>query len=136
VAIVSDEGTLMPPDIPVAVLSAGRIDGSSSEEFAARVGPLLERVRTSAPFELDREGRILLEGELAADSGDPAASADAVLAFPTRTMFDETVLRLQLAGHVTRSPLTDEEARWLLEHLEASRVVTYLLPAPAEAPTG
>lgn len=129
VAIISDEGTLAPPSTPVAVLAGGRIDGRSGERFTAEVAPLMARVRTSGPFTVDDAGRLLLAEPFVDGPIDPDARVAALLADPARAMFDEAVLEQQLAGRTTSSPLTDDEARWLLDELRDLRVVLYLLPA-------
>jgi hypothetical protein len=130
VAVISDEGTLAPPSPPAGILAFGRIDGRSGEAFTAEVAPLLERVRTSGPFVFDGAGILLLTEAYIGESPDPRASAEALLTQPTKAMFAETVLRLQLDGRALSSPLTDDEARRLLTQLDEMRVAIYLMPAP------
>lgn len=127
--LVSDETTLVPGDVPVQVLAAGGPSGRSDDEFLRRVAPLLERARVAAPFALTDDGRRELQGRWG-DDPNAAQAIDDLLASPTRTMFDEGVLDLQLAGQVTSSPLSDEEARWLRDELRRTEVVAYLLAAP------
>jgi hypothetical protein len=136
VSIISDEGTLAPPSPPVQVLSGGRVDGTSSEDFTEQVVPILERVRTSEPFTMDAAGLLLLAEPFVESDPDPDARVARLLAEPTVAMFDEGVLRQQLEGRATSSPLSDDEAAWLLAELESMRVLLYLLPAPvATSPT-
>lgn len=131
ITVISDEGTLAPPSQPAGILAFGRIDGRSGEAFTAEVTPLLERVRASGPFVFDDAGVLLLTETYLGESPDPRASAEALLAEPTKAMFSETVLALQLDGRATSSPLTDAEARRLLDQLDEMRVAIYLMPTPA-----
>jgi hypothetical protein len=127
-SIVSDEGTLRPGSDPVAVVGAGRPDGSSPKAFLARIPALLDHAR-QAPFVPTAEGaRALARAIERSHASGPAQ--DALLDVPTRAMFDERVLRVQVAGGMASSPLSDAEARWLLAQLERTQVIAYLLPAP------
>ena len=130
IAIVSAEGSLAPPEAPVQVLSAGRSDGEPSEAFVAEVAPLLEQVRRRGAFELGPAAASTFDDRWGEDHPDPAGATAALLADPSRAMFDLEVLDLQTTGQLAASPLSDEEARWLAEALRDTQVMIYLLPAP------
>jgi hypothetical protein len=128
-SIVSDEGTLTPGAAPVAVLAAGRPDGSSARPFLDRTSTLLVRLRAPIPFVPTEAGAAALTRAFERSGSDPSAIAP-LLAAPSRALFDERVLRVQVDGGMASSPLTDAEAGWLLRQLGRTQAIAYLLPAP------
>ncbi|MCU1357481.1 MAG: hypothetical protein JWM89_2899 [Acidimicrobiales bacterium] len=128
--LVTGKVTLAPPDLPVTVLAAGRRDGSSAEEYVTLANRLVVRLRGGAGFQLTAAGLRKLHEQLLEDGDRPLQKTLDMLADPTRAMFDVTLLRLQVAGQTTRSPLSDDEARQLLAGLRPVGALAFLRGAP------
>lgn len=128
--LLSGKVTLAPPTTPERLLSAGTRDGSSPDRYLELVDELLPRVRGGPGWKLDGIGMPALQAHLAEEEGPGADAAPALLADPARAMFDRTVLQLQVDGHATASPLTDQEAAELLQAMDEVRTLAFLHGPP------
>ena len=128
--LITGVTTLAPSDQPISLLAAGTADGSSADEYVKFVNVLLPRLRTDGGFALDDAGLAKQHDQMSQD-GDPSLQrVTDLLADPTRAMFDANLLRLQLDGHTTSSPLSDDEARQLLNGMNKVSVLAFLRGAP------
>ena len=132
--LVSGPITLAPPEPPERLLAVGTEDGSSADAYLDLVDELLPRVRGGPGFTFDEAGTAALRAQMDQPDGPGADRVPELLSEPTRAMFDPTVLRLQVAGHATSSPLSDDEALRLLRGMRHVGVLAFLGDAP-ETPT-
>ena len=133
--VVTGVMSLAPSDPPVRLLAVGRWDGKGSTAYLRLVDRLLPRLQGGPGFELTDQAVEQLHVHLSAEGDRGIDYTRTLLATPARAMFDATVLRLQVEGKATNSPLSDREARELLAGVRGAGSLAFLGPAP-EIPKG
>lgn len=130
--------SLAPTEVPTRLLAAGRTDGRSAERFVTAASAILERVRGQGQIQVTDQGQQQLDFAYQPEHpGDEAeAFAQTVLSDPSLAMFDVSVLKLHIEGQVERSPITNDEARQLLEGLDGVEALAFLYPGPQPASEG